>query len=169
MARKKVTKAEKQKLDAAPTAPKQSSNFGYVVIFASIGIASIVAVLWLRPDSDPLIVVGVIGGLMTTIIYAFLGYVKADEAVRQSVETYHLVNSRMTMSLEDAVKAALGEGRRRGRRESEARTDKLAKLAKAAKKSEPLAQATPLVPAKAMPVEIVKTKGALPVEIVKKK
>lgn len=126
----KITELEKQKLDAVPLPNKQASYFGYVVAFAGVGIAAIVVILWTRPDSDPLIVVGVIGGLMTSIIYSFLGYMKSDESKQQSVETYHLVNSRMTIALEDAVKAALGEGRKQGRRESEARTDKLAKLNK---------------------------------------
>jgi hypothetical protein len=127
---KKITEAEKKRLDAPPIAQREVPQFLYVVIFASIGLVCIVAILALRPQSDIVVVIGVVGGLMTSIILSFMSYIKASEASAQSKETYHVVNSRMTLAIGDAVKAAIGEGRRQGRRESERRTDKLAQEAK---------------------------------------
>jgi hypothetical protein len=127
-----ISKTQKAKLEALPptTVQKSTNPFLYVVVFAVIGLLSAVAILALRPESDIIVVTGVVGGLVTSITLSFMGYLKSSEANEQSKETYHLVNSRMTMALDDAIKAAIGEGRKQGRRESEARTDKLAKMEK---------------------------------------
>lgn len=139
--RKKITKTEEAKMNApeTPIVPfrRATNPLLYVVVFATIGLVCIVAILFLRPEADIVVVIGVVGGLITSIIFAFLGYIRAEDALEvskqtyaQSKETLSVVNSRMTQSLATAIKAAMEEGRRLGRLEAEKRTDKLARQAK---------------------------------------
>lgn len=120
---KKPTKQDLQRLNAPS---KNNVPIISIVTIVAFGISAIVLILVLRPDSDPLVVVGAVGGLVTSVLFSVLAYLKG-------AETHDLVNSRMSIAIEDAVKAALGEGRKQGRREAENRTDKLAKIDKAAK------------------------------------
>jgi hypothetical protein len=124
-----VTKAEREKLAEIPQVnpQKRYNYFLYVVVFALVGMVTAGSIIVLRPDSDPVVVIGVVGGLVTSITFALLGFLKADESHAQSKETYHLVNSRMELAMKDAVKSAYGLGLEEGRKRANTRTDNLEK------------------------------------------
>lgn len=66
-------------------------QFGTVIlslILVVIGMAAALLLIWLRPSTDPLVVMGAVFGLMPVVIGQFLTYAKTSE-------THALVNSQL--------------------------------------------------------------------------
>jgi Mn2+/Fe2+ NRAMP family transporter len=111
-----ATEKEKKQL-ASP--PNNTPYILAVVVMVIAAIAGIAVILVLRPDSDPLVVSGVIAGIFTPTALSLMSFLKAQE-------THVLVNSRMSEAITDAAKAAYGEGMKAGRESANERTDMLA-------------------------------------------
>lgn len=116
--------SETQKFRAmyAKVEKKAPNPFVAIVAVLLIGVAGVVLVTVLRPDLDPLAISAVIFGFLTPTTLSLMSYLKAQE-------THLAVNSRLDDLIENAKKAAEAVGKEVGRKESEARTDDLAKQA----------------------------------------
>lgn len=101
---------------------KAPSPFAAIVAVLLIGVTGVVTITILRPDLDPLAVSAVIFGFLTPTTLSLMSYLKAQE-------THLAVNSRLDQFIINAAKAAEAVGKEVGRKESEARTDDLAKQA----------------------------------------
>jgi SMODS and SLOG-associating 2TM effector domain len=78
-----------------------------VILLVLIGAALIAAILALRPASDPLVVLGGVGGFVGSIGAGVLSYMKSEE-------THNLVNSRMDEWMEARDRIAHAEGLAKG-------------------------------------------------------
>jgi hypothetical protein len=106
-----------------------------VIILVLIAVLGSSLIIWLRPDYDPLLVLGAIGGLMTVVfntaktteIAAKTEQVAAtvQEVKAVAVETHLAVNSQLSRQLETAEAAGVGKGKTQGREDAEAREDAL--------------------------------------------
>jgi len=85
-----------------------------VLILFLIGVVLIGAVLFLRPNYDPLIIIGTVGGMITTILGSLLALMKAQE-------THLTVNSQLTEWKEESTRAAHSEGIIKGTKEEQER------------------------------------------------
>ncbi len=65
------------------------------VIFMILAIVSYMVIVSLRPQWDPLIVVGGLLASLGTQWWAVMGYMKAEDGRAQSRQTYHQVNGRL--------------------------------------------------------------------------
>lgn len=116
--------SETQKFRAmyAKVEKKAPNPFVAIVAVLLIGVVGVVLVTVLRPDLDPLAISAVIFGFLTPTTLSLMSYLKAQE-------THLAVNSRLDDLIDNAKKAAEAVGKEAGRKESEARTDDLAKQA----------------------------------------
>lgn len=107
------------------TKPKASqpvnSNMPYVIaviILATVGMIVAAVILVMRPDSDPLVVSGIVAGLIMPTTLSLLSFMKAQE-------THLSVNSRLEQFIENAEKAAHAEGELAGRTAANESNDEL--------------------------------------------
>lgn len=120
---KEPTETQKFRAMYAKVEKKTPSPFAAIVAVLLIGVSGVVLITILRPDLDPLAVSAVIFGFLTPTTLSLMSYLKAQE-------THLAVNSRLDQFISSASKAAEAVGKEAGRKESEARTDDLAKQAK---------------------------------------
>lgn len=114
------TETQKFRAMYAKIEKKTPSPFAAIVAVLLIGVAGVVTIAVLRPDLDPLAVSAVIFTFLTPTTLSLLSYLKAQE-------THLAVNSRLDQFIKNASKAAEAVGKETGRKESEARTDTLAR------------------------------------------
>lgn len=122
MEEKPLTETQKFKAMYAKMEKKAPNPFVAIVAVLLIGVAGVVVISVLRPDLDPLAVSAVIFGFLTPSTLSLMSYLKAQE-------THLAVNSRLEEFIRNATKAAQAVGQEAGRKESEARTDELARQA----------------------------------------
>ena len=123
-----------------PSANDTAKYLTAVMYALFLGIAGVALIGFIRPDYDILVVAGFIFAFLTPILTSILGLMKSSEqseqifeakeharaAEEQSVKTDLSNNGRLEELLRVTKEAAYGEGRKAGREESDARTDKLA-------------------------------------------
>lgn len=119
---KPLTETQKIRAAYAKIEKKSPSPFAAIVAVLLIGVVGVVLVTVFRPDLDPLAISAVIFGFLTPTTLSLMSYLKAQE-------THLAVNSRLDQLIINASKAAEAVGKEVGRKESEARTDDLAKQA----------------------------------------
>lgn len=119
-----------------------------IVVMTMVAIGGVALITYLRPESDLVIVMAAVFGLIAPTTVSLLAFLKAQE-------THLSVNSRLDEFIRSETRAARSVGVQEGRELADARTDELQKNKVDA-------------PADVVPVKIVETTGAVPVEIVKK-
>lgn len=114
--------------------PHSHSNTPYILAIITLIVAVLVAIIVItkmRPEHDNMELFVLIVGMMSTIVVAFLGFIKSNEAVEVSHDTqkttletkaiqvetqgkqeelHSIVNSRMTEMMEVVRKLALAQG-----------------------------------------------------------
>lgn len=115
-----------------PVVPRPESNAKYiwaVVVLVLLGGLISLGVLFVRPGSDPLLVLGAVGALVTLIGTAVAGFLKAQEAKDQAVETHLMVNSRLKAWMDEHAKNARNEALLEGAAREQARVAEQRRLA----------------------------------------
>lgn len=104
--------------------PRRNGATAYIVatvLFMLFGIILVFGVLFLRPESDPLVVCAAAGAFVTMASGIAASYFKAQEAKTQTVETSIAVNGKMTEMVELLKKVARYEGAEQERMLEQAR------------------------------------------------
>jgi hypothetical protein len=115
--------AEKTTEQEKPSVVHPANNIPYliaVVVMMLIAILGVSAIAIFRPDTDVLVVFGVVFGFLTPTTLSLL-------ALMKSQETHLSVNSRLDEFMRNAEEAAEGRGMKKGREAANERTDMLAK------------------------------------------
>jgi len=105
-----------------------NSNTPYLITILSafmIGIVGTALFLYLRPESDFIIVSGVVFGIVGMLTTNVLTFMKTNEGTKQSRETHILFNSRMDELMRKATALAHAEGVQEGQDNANLRTDAL--------------------------------------------
>lgn len=99
-------------------------SYLFAVLFMTfIAIAGAAGILYLRPESDLVIVLATVFGFTAPTTLSLLAYLKSQE-------THLSVNSRLDEFIRNAASSARDQGVRQGMAEANDRTDKLAKDSK---------------------------------------
>lgn len=96
-----------------------------VLIAFVIGVSGTALFLYIRPESDFVIVSGVVFGVAGMLTTNILTLMKSNESVKQTKETHVLFNSRMDELLKKATALARAEGVQEGEDKANQRTDAL--------------------------------------------
>lgn len=134
--------------------PQQAGSMQYiwaVVVMALLGLVLVFGILFLRPASDPMTVLGEVGKWLAPTTAAIMAYMKSQE-------THLMVNSKLQKWMDDNAMVARNEGERAGADKEQARTA-LEQSRVAA--TPPIQQVAPTLPVE-VPVEVVmreKTEG----------
>jgi uncharacterized membrane protein (DUF485 family) len=113
----------------AKTRPVTSTKIPYLVatlIAFIIGFIVTIYILEIRPESDFIIVIGIVFGVVTVLATNILTLMRTEEGNKKIDETQHTVNSRMSEMIEKVEALAHERGLREGQDKANARTDALA-------------------------------------------
>jgi hypothetical protein len=99
----------------------QANNVPYLIAVVSMAVVAItgsILITVFRPDSDIVVVFGLVAGFMTPTTISLLSFMKAQE-------THLSVNSRLDEFIYNAKLSSRAEGVEEGRKIANDRTDKL--------------------------------------------
>lgn len=134
---------------------KNSANRFYLLTIVAMTLTAfglIMGIVYLRPESDILLVLGAVSAIIAPTTLSLL-------ALMKSQETHLSVNSRLDSFIKSELKASKDAAILEGMKLADARTDDLQQKRDDAKKPAPTGDV--------VPVKIVETSSVLPVEIVK--
>lgn len=124
------------------TPPKAASNMPYiiaVVAMIALGIIAVVVLASTRKDTDIIVLIGAVFGVLTPTTLALLSFMKSQE-------THLSVNSRLDGFIKNAQMAALAQGNIEGRDVANLRNERMAQRHDSPVSNEPPPPPTPQQP-----------------------